>query len=55
MARALDEERRFQDMRILADALEEAGCDDVAVLAHCRGRGPHAHGCHVLNAVLDGA
>jgi len=55
LARAINEERRFQDMGILADALEDAGYDDVAVLAHCRGRGPHAHGCHVLDAVIDRA
>src|SRR5262249_38085399 len=41
MANAIHEERRFQDMPILADALEEAGCDNVAVLEHCRKPGPH--------------
>ncbi len=52
LAQAIDEERRFEDMGILADALEEAGCADAAVLGHCRRPGPHAHGCHVLDAVL---
>ena len=52
LARSIDEGRRFDDVGVLADALEEAGCSDAAVLAHCRGRGPHAHGCHVLDAVL---
>jgi hypothetical protein len=52
LARSIDEERRFQDMGVLADALEEAGCTDAAVLAHCRGPGLHAYGCHVLDAVL---
>jgi hypothetical protein len=52
MARTIDEERRFADLKILADALEEAGCTDAVLLAHCRGRGPHAHGCHVLEAIL---
>jgi len=37
---------------ILADALEEAGCDDVDVLAHLRGPGPHARGCWALDLVL---
>jgi hypothetical protein len=55
LARAIDEKRNFQDMGILADALEDAGCSDAAVLAHCRGSGPHAHGCHVLEAILRGA
>jgi hypothetical protein len=36
----------------LADALEDAGCDDADVLAHLRGPGPHARGCHVVDAVL---
>jgi hypothetical protein len=52
LARVMDEARDFQSMGILADALEEAGCTDAAVLAHCRRPGPHAHGCHVLEAVL---
>jgi hypothetical protein len=38
----------WQDMPILADALEDAGCDQPAVLDHCRGGGPHACGCWVL-------
>src|SRR5262249_20255682 len=45
LARALYEERRFEDLPILADALEEAGCTDRAILSHCRGPGPHARGC----------
>jgi hypothetical protein len=36
LARAIYEGRRFEDMPILADALEEAGCDDERILAHCR-------------------
>lgn len=35
---------------ILADALEEAGCDHADVLSHCRGPGPHARGCWVVDA-----
>ena len=52
MAWAIYERHRFGDLPILADALEEAGCDDAAVLRHCREPGPHARGCHVLDAVL---
>jgi hypothetical protein len=36
----------------LADALEEAGCTDANLLGHLRGPGPHALGCHALDAVL---
>jgi hypothetical protein len=39
-------------LAILADALEEAGVDDQAALDHLRGRGPHARGCHALDACL---
>src|SRR5437588_522811 len=53
LARAAYDERRFGDLPVLADALEEAGCTDEAILAHCRGRGPHARGCWVLDQILD--
>jgi hypothetical protein len=52
LARSLYEERRFEDMPVLADALEEAGCQDAAVLEHCRGPGPHVRGCWVVDLVL---
>jgi hypothetical protein len=38
---------------ILADALEEAGCDDAQILGHLRGPGPHVRGCFVLDTLLD--
>jgi hypothetical protein len=52
MATAIYEERRFKDMPILADALEEAGCDNRDVLTHCRADTPHARGCCVVDLVL---
>jgi hypothetical protein len=52
LALAIDEERRFADLPILADALEEAGCTDEAILSHCRGPGPHGPGCWVVDLVL---
>jgi hypothetical protein len=45
--------RRFQDLPILADALEEAGCADADILGHCRGPGEHVRGCWVLDLLLD--
>jgi hypothetical protein len=54
LARALYEERRFGEMPVLADALEEAGCTNQAILAHCRSPGPHVRGCWVLDDILVG-
>jgi hypothetical protein len=42
----------FDCMPILADALEEAGCTDEAILSHCRGSGPHVPGCWPLDLIL---
>lgn len=36
IAQAIYDEQRFEEMPILADALEEAGCDNEAILRHCR-------------------
>ncbi len=52
IARTAYEERCFDNLPILADALEEAGCTDEAVLSHLRGPGPHARGCWVVDLVL---
>jgi hypothetical protein len=52
LATAIYAERAFDRLPILADALEEAGCDHADSLAHCRGSGPHARGCWVVDEVL---
>jgi hypothetical protein len=52
LARAIHDEHLFGDLPVLADALEEAGCRDEAVLAHCRQPGGHVPGCRVVDAVL---
>jgi hypothetical protein len=52
MARAIYDERRFKDLPVLADALEEAGCQDAAILGHLRGPGPHTRGCWPVDALL---
>jgi hypothetical protein len=46
---------RFDNGRlaVLADALEEAGCDDADILGHLRGGGDHVRGCWALDLVLD--
>jgi hypothetical protein len=52
LATGIYAERAFDRMPILADALEEAGCDHADILAHCRGDGPHVRGCWVVDLVL---
>jgi hypothetical protein len=52
LARAVYEDRAFDRLPILADALMDAGCADESVLSHCRGPGPHARGCWVVDLVL---
>src|SRR5579883_1964198 len=51
LARTMYDSREFAPMPVLADALEEAGCDNPAVLAHCRGPGPHVRGCWVTDSI----
>ncbi|HEY1192447.1 MAG TPA: hypothetical protein VGE74_32790 [Gemmata sp.] len=46
------ESRDFSAMPILADALQDAGCDSADILDHCRGPGPHVRGCWVVDLVL---
>jgi hypothetical protein len=52
LARAMYDDRRFEDMPLLADALEEAGCGSEALLQHCRDGGVHVRGCWAIDAVL---
>jgi hypothetical protein len=54
LASAIYAERAFDRMPILADALEEAGCDHPDVLTHCRDPHQlHARGCWVVDLVLN--
>jgi hypothetical protein len=52
MARSIYDQRRFAEMPILADALEEAGCTDPDMLAHARRRQAHVRGCWLLDCLL---
>jgi len=47
--------RDFSLMPILADALQDAGCDNAAILDHCRGSSPHVRGCWVVDLILGKA
>jgi hypothetical protein len=42
----------FSALPILADALQDAGCEDEEVLTHCRGDTIHIRGCRVIDALL---
>jgi hypothetical protein len=52
IAEEIYDNHRFADMPVLADALEDAGCDNADILAHCRGPGPHVRGCWVVDKIL---
>ena len=52
LAEAIYEERAFDRMPILADALEDAGCANADILEHCRQPGEHVRGCWPLDLVL---
>jgi hypothetical protein len=55
LARQMYESRDFSTMPILADALQDAGCDNADILNHCRSDGPHVRGCWVVDLVLGKA
>jgi hypothetical protein len=53
LARGMYESRDFSAMPILADALQDAGCDNADVLDHCRDENAtHVRGCWVVDLVL---
>jgi hypothetical protein len=49
LAQGIYNDRTFDRLPVLADALEEAGCDDADILGHCRHPGPHVLGCWVVD------
>jgi hypothetical protein len=52
LAKSIYEDRAFDRLPILADALEESGCHDPDILAHCRQPGEHVRGCWVVDLLL---
>ena len=52
LAKTIYDERAFDRLPILADALEEAGCTDADILNHCRQPGEHVRGCWVIDLLL---
>jgi hypothetical protein len=55
IAQTIESEERYAALPILADALEDAGCTDAELLAHCRRPGGHARGCWAVDLLLEGA
>jgi hypothetical protein len=51
-AQAIYDDRAFDRLPLLADALQDAGCTDEGILGHCRGPGPHVRGCWVVDLLL---
>jgi hypothetical protein len=47
LAEGIYQESAFDRLPILADALQDAGCDSEDVLNHCRYEGVHVRGCWV--------
>jgi hypothetical protein len=52
LGQGIYEERAFERMPVLGDALEESGIRDAAILRHCREPAPHSKGCHVVDWIL---
>jgi hypothetical protein len=54
LARQMYESREFSTMPILADALQDAGCDCDDILDHCRdANATHVRGCWAVDLVLS--
>jgi len=52
LARRIYKHRDFDQMPVLADELETAGCTDRQLLQHCRRAKAHSPGCWVLDLLL---
>jgi hypothetical protein len=55
LAAAIYDERAFDRLPILADALEDAGRTDADILGHCRSGREHVRGCWVVDLLLGKA
>jgi len=52
LAQAIDRDRDFGRLPILADALEDAGCTSEDMLLHCRSGATHIRGCWVVDRLV---
>src|SRR5262249_42386801 len=53
LAKSIYDNRRFEDLPILADALEDASCDNAEMLEHARSGGEHLKGCWLVDLLLQ--
>ncbi len=53
LATGIYNELAFDRMPILADALQDAGCENEDILTHCRQPGEHVRGCWAVDLLLD--
>lgn len=49
MAQAIYREKRFEEVAVLGDALQDAGCRNDLILEHCCQEKSHSAGCWVLD------
>jgi hypothetical protein len=49
LAETIYDQWAFDRLPILADALQDAGCDNEGVLTHCRQSGGHVRGCWLID------
>jgi hypothetical protein len=52
LAQKIYDDQSFEQMNVLGDALEQAGCKDAKLLSHLRDAGPHVRGCWALDLIL---
>jgi hypothetical protein len=52
IAETIYQESSFEQMPVLGDALEEAGCADANILGHCRQLEDHSRGCWIVDLLL---
>ncbi len=52
LARAIYDQKTFDRLHTLADAIMNAGCDNQDILSHCRSIGLHVRGCWVVDLIL---
>jgi hypothetical protein len=52
LAQGIYDEKAFDRMPILADALQDAGCDNEDILNHCQGGDIHVRGCWMIDLLL---